>query len=133
WEQQDRSPLIMPANLPLDVPKVQSLFIQYLEDNWVPIIEKDIDGAQALSHSIDDNNPTFGRIAAARRVARTIFFGSVPTLNSTNKGIEVNHIKLACALPGQTIAIYGDALRRLAGDSTYLNQNDTRYWYSTQQ
>jgi predicted AAA+ superfamily ATPase len=133
WEQQDRGPLIMPANLPLDIPKVQSLFIQYLEDNWVPIIEKDIDGAQAVSRSIDKGNPNFGRIAAARRVARTLFFGSVPTLNSTNKGIEVNHIKLACVLPGQTIAIYGDALRRLTGDSTYLNQNDTRYWYSTQQ
>ncbi|HEY4035590.1 MAG TPA: Swt1 family HEPN domain-containing protein [Ktedonobacteraceae bacterium] len=133
WAQQDRSPLIMPANLPLDVPEVQSLFIQYLEDNWVPIIEKDVDGDQALSQRIDNSNPNFGRIAAARRVARTIFFGSVPTLDSTNKGIEVDHIKLGSALPGQNVAIYGDVLRRLTGESTYLYQSDTRYWYSTQQ
>jgi predicted AAA+ superfamily ATPase len=133
WAQQDRSPLIMPANLPLDVPEVQSLFIQYLEDNWVPIIEKDVDGDQALSLRIDNGNPNFGRIAAARRVARTIFFGSVPTLNSTNKGIEIDHIKLGCALPGQNVAIYGDVLRRLTGESTYLYQSETRYWYATQQ
>ncbi len=133
WAQQDRSPLIMPANLPLDVPQVQSLFIQYLEDNWVPIIEKDVDADQALSLYIDNSNPNFGRIAAARRVARTIFFGSVPTLTSTNKGIEVDHIKLGCAMPGQNIAIYGDVLHRLTGESTYLYQSETRYWYSTQQ
>jgi len=133
WTQQDRSPLIMPANLPLDIPEVQSLFIQYLEDNWVPIIEKDVDGDQALSQRIDNSNPNFGRIAAARRVARTIFFGSVPTLDSTNKGIEVDHIKLGGALPGQNVAIYGDVLRRLTGESTYLYQSETRYWYSTQQ
>ena len=133
WAQQDRSPLIMPANLPLDVPEVQSLFIQYLEDNWVPIIGKDVDGDQALSLRIDNSNPNFGRIAAARRVARTIFFGSVPTLDSTNKGIEVDHIKLGSALPGQNVATYGDVLRRLTGESTYLYQSDTRYWYSTQQ
>src|SRR5260370_8090073 len=83
------------------------------EGNGGRIIEKDVDGDQALSQRIDNSNPNFGRIGAARRVARTIFFGSVPTLDSTNKGIEVDHIKLGGALPGQNVAIYGDVLRRL--------------------
>ena len=35
-------------------------------------------------------------------------------------------------LPGESPAIFGDALRRLAGVATYLYQDGPRYWYSTQ-
>jgi hypothetical protein len=35
-------------------------------------------------------------------------------------------------MPGETPAIFGDALRRLAGAATYLYQDGPRYWYSTQ-
>jgi hypothetical protein len=35
-------------------------------------------------------------------------------------------------MPGESPAIFGDALRRLAGAATYLYQDGPRYWYSTQ-
>jgi hypothetical protein len=35
-------------------------------------------------------------------------------------------------MPGESPAIFGDALRRLSGVATYLYQNGPRYWYSTQ-
>jgi hypothetical protein len=35
-------------------------------------------------------------------------------------------------MPGETPAVFGDALRRLAGVATYLYQDGPRYWYSTQ-
>jgi hypothetical protein len=35
-------------------------------------------------------------------------------------------------MPGEAPAIFGDALRRLAGAATYLYQDGPRYWYSTQ-
>jgi predicted AAA+ superfamily ATPase len=35
-------------------------------------------------------------------------------------------------MPGEPPAVFGDALRRLAGAATYLYQDGTRYWYSTQ-
>ena len=35
-------------------------------------------------------------------------------------------------MPGETPAVFGDALRRLAGAATYLYQDGPRYWYSTQ-
>ena len=35
-------------------------------------------------------------------------------------------------MPGESPAVFGDALRRLAGAATYLYQDGTRYWYSTQ-
>ena len=33
---------------------------------------------------------------------------------------------------GESPAIFGDVLRRLAGAATYLYQDGPRYWYSTQ-
>jgi hypothetical protein len=35
-------------------------------------------------------------------------------------------------MPGESPAVFGDALRRLAGAATYLYQDGARYWYSTQ-
>jgi hypothetical protein len=35
-------------------------------------------------------------------------------------------------MPGESAAVFGDALRRLAGAATYLYQDGPRYWYSTQ-
>ncbi|HRA65573.1 MAG TPA: AAA+ family ATPase, partial [Caldilinea sp.] len=37
-----------------------------------------------------------------------------------------------CVMPGGTPAVFGDALRRLAGVATYLYQDGARYWYATQ-
>ena len=132
WVREDRSLLIMPSSIPVNALAVQSMFTQYLDDNWVPIIEKDVDGNQSLPRRLDSNNANFGRFSATRRVARTIFFGATPTLQSTNKGIPDVSIKLGCAQPGESVATFGDALRRLSDQATYLSQNDRRYWYDTQ-
>ena len=35
-------------------------------------------------------------------------------------------------LPGESPAVFGDALRRLAAAATYLYQDGPRYWYATQ-
>ncbi len=47
-------------------------------------------------------------------------------------GLEDRRVKLGCVMPGESPAIFGDALRRLAGAATYLYQDGPRYWYSTQ-
>src|SRR5579875_927779 len=49
WEKGDRNPLILPSTLPIDDPRVQFELTRYLSDNWVPVIEKHVDGAQSLS------------------------------------------------------------------------------------
>ena len=40
WEKGDRNPLILPANISIDDPRVQFELTRYLSDNWVPVIEK---------------------------------------------------------------------------------------------
>jgi len=132
WERQDASPLILPANMPIDEPSVQSELTYYLENTWIPVIEKDIDGPNSLSLRLDRENANLGRFSACRRVARTIYLGSAPTLNNPNKGLTDSQIKLGCVQPGESVATFGDALRRLTDQATHLYQNDKRYWYSTQ-
>src|SRR5450631_4042860 len=58
--------------------------------------------------------------------------GSAPTATAANRGVEDRRIKLGCVMPGESPAIFGDALRRLATAATYLYQDGNRYWYSTQ-
>jgi predicted AAA+ superfamily ATPase len=132
WEKGDRNPLILPANIAIDDPRVQFELTRYLSDNWVPVIEKDVDGPNALPLRIDGDVPNLGKYAACRRVARTVYLGSAPTATAAHQGIEDRRIKLGCVMPGESPAVFGDALRRLATAATYLYQDGARYWYSTQ-
>jgi predicted AAA+ superfamily ATPase len=132
WEKGDRNPFILPCNIPIDDPRVQFELTRYLSDNWVPVIEKDVDGPSALPLRIDADVPNLGRYHACRRVARAIYLGSAPTTAAANRGLEDRRVKLGCVMPGEQPPIFGDALRRLAGSATYLYQDGPRYWYSTQ-
>ena len=132
WEREDRGLMILPANVPVDAPAVQSELTRYLPPVWDPIIEKDIDGPNSLPLKIDRENPMLGRYSAARRVARTLYLGSAPTQDAAKKGLEDRQIKLGCVQPGETSGTFGDALRKLADQATYLYVDGSRYWYSTQ-
>jgi predicted AAA+ superfamily ATPase len=133
WEKGDRNPLILPANIPIDDPRVQFELTRYLSDNWAPVIEKDVDGPSALPLKIDGELAgTLGKFSACRRVARTIYLGSAPTVTAAHRGIEDRRVKLGSVVPGESPAIFGDALRRLAAAATFLYQDGPRYWYSTQ-
>lgn len=132
WEKGDRNPLIMPANIPIDEPHVQFELTRYLSDNWPPIIERDVDGPNSLPLKIDSDLPNLGKYAACRRVARTIYLGSAPLTRAAHRGLEDRQVKLGCVMPGESPAIFGDALRRLAAAATYLYQDGPRFWYATQ-
>jgi len=132
WEKGDRNPLILPSTVPIDDARVQSELTRYLSDNWAPIIEKDVDGPNSLPVEIDGEQPNLGKLHATRRVARTIYLGSAPTAAAAHRGIEDRRVKLGCVMPGESPAVFGDALRRLASKATYLYQDGPRFWYATQ-
>jgi predicted AAA+ superfamily ATPase len=132
WEKGDRNPLILPSTIPIDDARVQSELTRYLSDNWAPIIEKDVDGPSSLPLKIDAEQPNLGKLHATRRVARTIYLGSAPTAAAAHRGLEDRRVKLGCVMPGETPAVFGDALRRLAAAATYLYQDGPRFWYATQ-
>jgi predicted AAA+ superfamily ATPase len=141
WVNGDQNPLILPASLPLDDQSVFEEVTRHLEDNWKPVVDVDIDGQGSVPNVLDRDVPALGRLQAARRVARTIFIGSAPTTQrrsqdgsgpqNPNRGIEDVRVKLGCAMPGENIAVFGDALRRLTDKATHLYVDGSRYWYST--
>lgn len=132
WEKGDKNPLILPANISIDDPRVQFELTRYLSDNWVPVIEKDVDGPTSLPLRLDGEVPNLGKFAASRRVARAIYLGSAPTGTAAHRGIEDRRVKLGCVMPGESPMVFDDALRRLAAAATYLYKDGSRYWYSTQ-
>ena len=132
WERNDGGLLISPASIPIDHSPVQAELVRYLDSSWSAVIAKDVDGVTSAPLSIDQDVPNLGRYSAARRVARTVYLGSAPTSKANNPGIDDRRIRLGCAQPGESVAAFGDALRRLADRATYLYQDGSRYWFSTQ-
>jgi hypothetical protein len=132
WANQDANLLILPASIPIAEKSVLDELKLYLEDNWQPVVEKDVDGPYSLPLRLDSENTALGRYSASKRVARTIFFGSAPNPLNPNKGLTDSQIRLGCVQPGESIPTFGDALRRLSDSSTHLYQDGHRYWYSTQ-
>ena len=132
WENGDRSPLMLPSTIPIDDDPVRNELTRYLSDNWTPVIDKDVDGVGSLPVSIDGRVPNLGKLSATRRVARAIYLGSAPTTEAAHRGIDDGQVKLGCVMPGESPAVFGDALRRLAAEATYLYQDGARQWYSIQ-
>lgn len=132
WESGDQGLLILPAHIPVAVHGIGRGLLAFLPSGWDAVIEKDVDGPECTPRKIDAERSNLGRISATRRVARTLFMGSAPTSDAANRGMEDRRIKLGSTLPGESPAIFGDALRYLAQSATYLYQDSSRYWYATQ-
>ena len=131
WLRDDPAPLIMPGGVPLDADEVLSEITQYLEDNFKPVIDTDIDGASSTPAAIDASRPTYGQRRITRRIARSVFLGSAPTLKAAHKGIEQPRIWLGMATPGDAVGNFGSALHLLSEQATYLYSEGARYWYDT--
>lgn len=130
WASDDQSPLILPCSIPLDDPLVNSELTSKLDDHWRPVIDADVDGLSSHPAQIDREVPNLGRVHATRRVARTIFVGSAPTLRSANRGLEVERIRLGSCFPNDAVALFGDALNRLQDQAPHLySDRNRRYWF----
>lgn len=132
WNSNDQDPMIMPGSIPLDDPNVRNKSTAYLPTGWDPVIESEIDGPDSESARIDGGDTRFGSIRAAHRAARTIFLGSAPASSGAQKqGIALERILLGCAIPGQTMAVYEDVLKRLRDKLHYLFADNDRYRFDT--
>jgi len=132
WERNDSSLLIMPGLVPIDATPVRFEITRYLPEGWGAVLDKDVDGASSRPLVLDRENPNLGRYSACRRVARTVFIGSAPSVSAQKvRGVEEVRVKLGCVQPGETPAVFGDALRRLSEELTYLYSDASRYWFDT--
>ncbi len=133
WTRGDQALLIMPGSIPLDAPRVRDELTRYLTDGWTAVVDTDIDGEQSEPRKIDEANPRLGALSAARRVARTVFLGSAPSVRQQNvRGVEDIRIRLGVVQPGESVAVFNDALGRLSDRLTHLYGEGGRYWYDLQ-
>ena len=75
WTSGDRSPMILPASIPLDNQKVFEEITNHLDDTWKPIVDADIAGANSVANMIDSEIKILGRSMATKRAARCVFLG----------------------------------------------------------
>lgn len=129
WDSNDPSPLILPCSVPFDNPRVNSELTGKLDDHWRPVIDADVDGPESRPVKIDREVKNLGRIHATRRVARTIFLGAAPAVRSANRGLEIERIRLGACFPNEAVALFGDALHRLADQAPHLYVDRSRYWF----
>lgn len=130
WESQDAGLLIMPSMIPLDDPGVYGELRNYLDDPWEAIVSGEVDGLDSLPLQIDRSTSNLGRYSACRRVTRTVFMGTAPGASGRNPGVDDREVRLGCCQPGESVATFGDALRRLTDRATYLYVDGSRYWFS---
>jgi hypothetical protein len=130
WVRGDKSLLILPGSIPVDAQKVRDELTRYLPDGWNIVVDKDVDGDRSEPYRIDNESPRLGQVMAARRVARTIFLGSAPSVRDQRvRGIEDVRVRLGVVQPGESIAVFNDALARLLDRLTHLYSGNRRFWY----
>jgi predicted AAA+ superfamily ATPase len=140
WKENNQDLMILPGSLPLSDADVRNELTYLLPPGWDPVIEGDIDGDRAETTELEAREPRLGQVHAARRVARTLFLGTAPSCVATKpgiRGLDRGRVLLGCVQPGQSSAVYADALARLADRLHYLNNtgdktaDTTRYWFDT--
>lgn len=141
WQDGNTDLMILPGSLPLYDGGSRNELVYYLQTpGWDAVIERDIDGERAETVEMENKEPRFGQMGAARRVARTLFLGSAPSSIGTKtvtRGIDRARVLLGCLQPQQAASVYADALNRLADRLHYLNasgdktQDATRFWFDT--
>lgn len=131
WEGQDHGLMILPASIPMDDNAVKSELTRYLDDVWEPIISQDVDGPNSMPLSVDQEYPNLGRYSACRRIARALYMGTAPGSRTQQPGVGIERLRIASVQPGENVATFGDALRRLTERGVYIHSDGNRYWMAT--
>ncbi|MGO6689218.1 DUF499 domain-containing protein [Rhizobium leguminosarum] len=132
WHGQMRDPLITPARVPVAHERVRVSVLYPLDPAFGSVVDKEVDGDGSLPNRMEANpSRRISQLRAATRAARAVFICSAPLVGQPNAGLTGQGLRLACAEPGDQLAIFGEALRELTERATYLYEEAGRYWFST--
>ncbi len=133
WHERTRDPLITPARIPLAHERIRASVLYPLNPGFAAVIDREVDGDGSLPARMELNpSRRITQARAATRAARAVFICSAPLAGQPNAGLTGQGLRLACAEPGDQLAIFGEALRELSERATYLYEEAGRYWFSTQ-
>lgn len=133
WHQGARDPLITPGRVPIGNDRVRASVLYPLDPAFGAVVDKEVDGEGAAPAQLEANpSRRISQARAATRAARAVFLCSAPLVGSPNAGLTGAGLRLACAEPGDQLALFGEAVRELADSAAYLYEEAGRYWFSTQ-
>jgi hypothetical protein len=133
WQEQVRHPLILPGRVPVAHERVRTSVLFPLDPHFASVVDSEVDGDGSLPARMETNpSRRISQARAATRAARSVFLCSAPLVGQPNAGLTGQGLRLACAEPGDQLAIFGEALRELSERASYLYEEAGRYWFSTQ-
>ena len=130
WSSESRATLITPAMLPFHDDKVRTALLEPLDRAYGPILQSEVDGDQSLTARIEARRPRFLKARAATLAARAVFFATAPHAGTARGGMTGTELRLACAQPGDQIAIFSEALQEIVTRSAHLYRDGDSYWFS---
>jgi hypothetical protein len=93
------------------------------------VIAKEVAGDLARPAQIEARSPSLSKNKAVTRAATALFMATSP-FGTTNKGLDMARLRLACANPGEQPSQFSEALRRLSENAVYLYNVGENYWFS---
>ena len=133
WDNGDRSPLIMPANILLDGP-AGPVGAQPLPSRQLAAGDRagTLTGPTPCPRGSTQMCPTWAGTALAAGSPGPSSWVLRPFRRLPTRVWRTGASSWAASIPGSRRRFFGDAMRRLANTAAYLYQDGARYWYSTQ-
>lgn len=132
WLAGSNEPLIQPGSIPLADPLVRGSVIEPLEGTaWAAIVDGEVESDRAQPVRLDTEKTRYGNDRIATRAARAVFLGTAPR-GEMRGGMSGADVRLACAHPGENVAVFGDALTELANRSGHLRAENNAYWFASE-
>jgi hypothetical protein len=133
WHSETRDPIITPARVPVAHERVRASVLYPLDPAFGAVVDREVDGDGSLPSRMEINpSRRISQARAATRSARAVFLCTAPLVGQANRGVTGQGLRLACAEPGDQLAIFGEALRELTERAAFLYEEAGRYWFSTQ-
>jgi len=131
WRDGHSAPMILPGDVPLTDDKVRTNALLPISSGYDAVISKEVAGDLSKPAQIEARaqSGAIGKNKAVTRAATALFMETAPH-GSTNKGIEIARLRMACAIPGEQPSQFSEALRRLGENSAYLYSSGENYWFS---
>jgi hypothetical protein len=129
WRDGHAAPMILPGDVPLTDDKVRTNVLLPIANGYDAVIAKEVAGDLSKPAQIEARSPSVGKNRAVTRAATALFMATAPH-GSTNKGIEIARLRMACAVPGEQPSQFSEAIRRLGENAAYLYSAGENYWFS---
>jgi predicted AAA+ superfamily ATPase len=129
WRDGHGAPMILPGDVPLTDDKVRTNVLLPIANGYDAVIAREVAGDLSKPAQIEARSPSVGKNKAVTRAATALFMATSPH-GSTNRGIEIARLRMACAVPGEQPSQFSEAVRRLGENAAYLYSAGENYWFS---